>query len=395
MALLIVDDETATRDALREMLISIGHKTILDAKNGEEALRFIESEKKRLTMIISDWEMPYMNGVQLLDAVSKRPDLELIPFVLITSDLPKSKLHQLRHKYERLDAHLIKPFQKNALARITSLAARRRQSHRATLIFCGTETPESQSLRAKLQNQPGRLGHRWIHVQNLEELKKSVETEGKTLGAILIQPDLYHQAGHWLTSFKKTQQGTVTLIGCLGTDPKDVTASEDLQTIAQFFSKSVVSLWEAMEIRREKSWEADLLFQQGRTALQGKEIKFALRAAERLVEMEPTNPEAWQLLADIEEHMGNSPRALQHFQKAIEIHPFSPKSNIKFLDCLAKSASPTEITATINQVLHRFPQNVDVLFAAAKVSRSKELAERALTLQPAHRGLKELLESFN
>src|SRR4051812_32161749 len=106
MAVLIVDDEIGTREALRDLLTEIGQKIILEAKNGEEALKIADAEKSRIRMIVADWEMPYMDGLTLAQNVSSRPYLDLAPFLLITSDLPKSKLNEFARTYPRLDAWL-------------------------------------------------------------------------------------------------------------------------------------------------------------------------------------------------------------------------------------------------------------------------------------------------
>ncbi|WP_425474623.1 response regulator, partial [Shewanella algae] len=55
MTILIVDDEDSTREALRMALSQIGQKTVVEARNGDEALKILDSEKNRIGMIISDW----------------------------------------------------------------------------------------------------------------------------------------------------------------------------------------------------------------------------------------------------------------------------------------------------------------------------------------------------
>src|SRR5271156_1513414 len=97
MAVLIVDDEANTRDALKNLLSRAGQGTLLEAKNGQEGLKIIMAAPARIEMIVADWEMPHMDGLQLLKEISQVPALDLIPFLLITSDLSDavlSKFHE-------------------------------------------------------------------------------------------------------------------------------------------------------------------------------------------------------------------------------------------------------------------------------------------------------------
>src|SRR3954468_15904519 len=110
MAILIVDDEPNTREALRTLLESMGRKPVLEAKDGQEGLKMLDAEKSRIEMIVADWEMPYMDGLTLLKHVATRPFADLAPFLLITSDLPKSTIQEFQKEVGRLDAYLIKPF---------------------------------------------------------------------------------------------------------------------------------------------------------------------------------------------------------------------------------------------------------------------------------------------
>ncbi|MGZ3797942.1 MAG: response regulator, partial [Pseudobdellovibrionaceae bacterium] len=115
MSILIVDDENGTRQALRELLDSLNYRGILEAKNGKEALEIVNSEKSKLDLIISDWEMPHMDGISLLAELSKEKDTAGIPFLLITSDVSKKQIEEWKKSYPRLNNYLIKPFQRSAL----------------------------------------------------------------------------------------------------------------------------------------------------------------------------------------------------------------------------------------------------------------------------------------
>ena len=74
--ILIVDDEQSIREILMEALADVGYQT-LDSANGEEALVVIE--RNPVDVVLTDIEMPAMNGFQLLEQVRERhPDIDVV-----------------------------------------------------------------------------------------------------------------------------------------------------------------------------------------------------------------------------------------------------------------------------------------------------------------------------
>ncbi|MCC6048386.1 MAG: response regulator, partial [Thermodesulfobacterium sp.] len=65
--ILIVDDFSTMRKIIRNILTQLGFKNILEADDGTTALEILKKEK--VDLIISDWNMPKMSGLELLKAV--------------------------------------------------------------------------------------------------------------------------------------------------------------------------------------------------------------------------------------------------------------------------------------------------------------------------------------
>jgi two-component system chemotaxis response regulator CheY len=80
---LIVDDQRALRALIRSSLIDIGCTQMLEAGDGEEALRTLQLRPVHL--IISDLNMPNMDGLGLLEAVRQSPALKKTAFIMLTS----------------------------------------------------------------------------------------------------------------------------------------------------------------------------------------------------------------------------------------------------------------------------------------------------------------------
>ena len=74
--LLVVDDDSGTRELLRELLLEEGHKVKV-AQNGKEALEWVT--KETFDLVLTDLGMPEMGGIQLLKTLQRiSPDMRVI-----------------------------------------------------------------------------------------------------------------------------------------------------------------------------------------------------------------------------------------------------------------------------------------------------------------------------
>ena len=79
---LVVDDQLTMREVTRLALQEMGIRHILDAENGKDALQTATTQP--LDMIISDFNMPELDGLGLLRAVRGHPAVRKLPFILVT-----------------------------------------------------------------------------------------------------------------------------------------------------------------------------------------------------------------------------------------------------------------------------------------------------------------------
>jgi two-component system, sensor histidine kinase and response regulator len=89
---LVVDDFEAMRRVTISQLRQLGAEKILSAKDGKEALRILKSQK--ISLILSDWNMPVMSGLELLEAVRADGDLYALPFIMITAEAERPRIEQ-------------------------------------------------------------------------------------------------------------------------------------------------------------------------------------------------------------------------------------------------------------------------------------------------------------
>ncbi len=82
LKILLVEDQTEARAMMRNMLMELGITQIFEAPDGREALNFIDSAFDFIDLIVCDWNMPQMSGVELLRQLrTVDPDM---PFLMVT-----------------------------------------------------------------------------------------------------------------------------------------------------------------------------------------------------------------------------------------------------------------------------------------------------------------------
>ncbi len=81
--ILVVEDHPATRMLISVLLQQLGYNNIFLARNGIEAL--VQLKKSRHDLVLSDWDMPEMDGLTLWGKIKEDDALKNIPFILITA----------------------------------------------------------------------------------------------------------------------------------------------------------------------------------------------------------------------------------------------------------------------------------------------------------------------
>lgn len=103
---LIVDDQEDSRELLKDMLTQIGLADISESSDGKEALKRLDEEDKFFDIVICDWNMPTMTGVELLRQIrTVHPDM---PFLMVTGRQDMGSV--VEAKESGVTAYIGKPF---------------------------------------------------------------------------------------------------------------------------------------------------------------------------------------------------------------------------------------------------------------------------------------------
>ena len=111
MPILIVDDFSTMRKIVRNCLKQLGFNNVTEAEDGVQALEKLQGSK--FDLIISDWNMPNMMGIDLLRAVRSDGTLKTIPFLMVTAEAKKENV--IEAAKAGVSNYIIKPFTADSL----------------------------------------------------------------------------------------------------------------------------------------------------------------------------------------------------------------------------------------------------------------------------------------
>lgn len=106
MKILVVDDYPTMRRIVCNLLDQIGYKEVEEASDGQEALEKLKH--KQFDMIISDWNMEPMTGIELLRHVRASPNMSKLPFIMVTAESKGDNV--VSAKNAGASQYIVKPF---------------------------------------------------------------------------------------------------------------------------------------------------------------------------------------------------------------------------------------------------------------------------------------------
>ncbi|HEX16214.1 MAG TPA: response regulator [Deltaproteobacteria bacterium] len=106
MKILIVDDFATMRKILKNILKDLGYTDLLEAEDGKAALDILKKEK--VDLVISDWNMPNMDGLSLLKAIRADDALKDTPVLMVTAEAQKQNV--IEAVKAGVNNYVVKPF---------------------------------------------------------------------------------------------------------------------------------------------------------------------------------------------------------------------------------------------------------------------------------------------
>ena len=109
--ILVVDDMPTIRDLVKSQLRALGFKNIIEAPDGQAALELVVAcavTPAPVDLIISDWNMPKMTGLEFLKQIRASDQFSKLPFVLLTSESERDQVTEAI--MAGASQYIVKPF---------------------------------------------------------------------------------------------------------------------------------------------------------------------------------------------------------------------------------------------------------------------------------------------
>jgi two-component system chemotaxis response regulator CheY len=106
MKILVVDDFSTMRRIVKNLLRQIGYANIEEAEDGAQA--YSKLKNGGFNFVVSDWNMPNMDGLDLLKKVRSDPELKDLPILMVTAEAEKEKV--ITAIQAGVNNYIVKPF---------------------------------------------------------------------------------------------------------------------------------------------------------------------------------------------------------------------------------------------------------------------------------------------
>lgn len=107
MKLLTVDDSAMVRKIISDAAAVIGFEA-LEAATGEEAMQILQKEGNNVSLVLLDWNMPGMNGLEVLQKIKADPVINKIPVMMVTTESERKNI--IKAIQQGASNYLSKPF---------------------------------------------------------------------------------------------------------------------------------------------------------------------------------------------------------------------------------------------------------------------------------------------
>lgn len=109
--ILIVDDSGVQRKMIAQIIQKAGFTNeILEAADGSLGIEVVAGNFQDIGVVLCDWNMPNMSGLEFITAVASVPAVASIPIVMVTTEGTEEKMAEARAANPNLKGYIAKPF---------------------------------------------------------------------------------------------------------------------------------------------------------------------------------------------------------------------------------------------------------------------------------------------
>ncbi|HAR42736.1 MAG TPA: hypothetical protein DCS07_08940 [Bdellovibrionales bacterium] len=276
---LVVDDDPDSRDTVAEILVSMGYEPVMQAEDGEKALQILCGNVSRIKVVVSDWEMPNLKGIDLLRALRASEDSAVagVPFVMVTAPVSVEKSKLISAIDAEVDHYVIKPFTIADLQNAVSLVLKKAKRRQELNVFLN----EARQLEIQQRSEIAEQLYRHVIATHPADIRAyaalaAIRMHANGKQGLYIGEQLIHQG---ISANPLNDRGYLELARLY----------ERIMSLA----KAVTALHQGIEICPES---AELHFNLGRILLRTGRRDEGIAALQKALKFDKTNGEAFRLL---------------------------------------------------------------------------------------------------
>lgn len=405
---LVVDDDEESRNTIVEYLRTLGAMKITQAQNGADGLRRLDNDST-INFIISDWDMPVMNGASFLQQIRTRPHKAHLPFLMVTSPISNEYEKVMMAAESMVNAYIIKPFRISTLQEKIDLVLQ--------LSIHGPSKPvvvvdDDEDARKMVVEYLESFGFKQINeFKNGKEALDFIKKDSHNIGLIIADWEMPQMTGLELLRVCKGSDVLSAIPFLMVTSQTSMEQMKVVQAAKSNVDQYLLKPFTATKLKdkvdhviekaRHRGTIAALV-REGRECLERGNTKKAQGAFNDALKLDPNNELAQRGLGDVQLKSGSSDAALPFFKKACNSNPYAVTNYLRLASTYELLGLFDKAIAALKAGIEHISFSADLHYALGALFYKKKLGlqakkefERCLELQLDHKEAKLMLERLN
>lgn len=382
---LIVDDDAESRATVVEYLRSSGYSKMTLAHDGAEALRALDHDPS-INFIISDWDMPMMNGFSLLQRVKLNANRTHIPFLVMTSPISEEAEKVVLAAENMVDGYLIKPFRNHILSEKIKKILTLQALGKKKKIVLVDDDPDAREMMKEYLNQIG-----FPEIMSFESAKEAIKYIKKSpekVGLIISDWEMPEMTGIDLLRLCKGDKKVAEIPFLMVTSQTSIERMKIMQAARANVDQYLLKPFNAEDFKdriegvleKAKSFaEVKKLTLEGSEHLENGRFQSAFSSFEQALQLQPENEIALRGMGDVTLKMKGPQAAVSYYKKSIDSNPVNPKTYLKLATCFDQLGWSDKAIALLQTAIKQVGFNADLHFALGKIYSKKNMYNEAIS----------------
>lgn len=405
MHFLVVDDTQESRETVVEYLRTLGYEKISEATDGAEGLRILERDSS-INFVISDWDMPTLNGLGLLQKVRSSPIRSNLPFLIMTSPVSAEAEKIMMAAENYVDAYVIKPFRSSIL-----------QEKIEKMLETSVHGPKKQAVlvdddpdaRAMIAEYLKHLGFKDVHeFEDGRTALERLQANSANIGLIVSDWEMPQMNGLEFLKACKSNQQLAEIPFLMVTSQSSMERMKVMQAAKENVDQYLLKPFTGTEMKKridsllEKARSKKIiqsLMTEAAGHMEHGRFKTAQGAFEQILRLDPEDDGALRGMGDVSIKLSGVEASLPYYKRAVEANPLNVKGYVKLAAAYEHVALVDKAIALLQNGVKQVSFSADLHFHLGRLYNRKGMSlaaraefEKTLAIQLDHQEARLMLE---